>query len=393
MGTGQPGGAYFAFGQEYRRLLASAGIDVELVQTPGSVANARLLKAGELDVAFVQGGALGPTDGNEGLSALCSLFREPLWLFYRAPRPIQYLTELAGQRIAVGQEASGTRAVAMRFIADNGLGADNSPPTFLLNIGGQEAADALKNGEIDVAIFIASIEAPLLHSLLSDPGIRLMSFARSDAYLRRHRFLTQLILPQGSLSLAHNVPDQDKNLLAPAAMLVANNNVHPDLIPLLLDAAKSLHGAGNLVDDTNEFPSDRYLDLPLNKDAKRYLEQGPSWLYRTLPYRLAAQIDRLKILLLPLLSLLLPLFKMAPPVYRWRMRARVFRWYDQLRKADLKLSGSNSASDRAETQALLDRLDAELVKVIVPLSYMREFYDLRVHINYLRQRLEAFDDE
>jgi hypothetical protein len=49
-------------------------------------------------------------------------------------------------------------------------------------------------------------------------------------------------------------------------------------------------------------------------------------LQKYLPFWIASVVDRGKILLLPALTLLLPLFRVAPPLYRWRIRSRIYRW-------------------------------------------------------------------
>ena len=58
--AGAQGGAYYAFAERYQRLLDEQGIEVELVQTAGSVENLRLLDEGQVDVALVQGGLAKP---------------------------------------------------------------------------------------------------------------------------------------------------------------------------------------------------------------------------------------------------------------------------------------------------------------------------------------------
>ena len=48
-------------------------------------------------------------------------------------------------------------------------------------------------------------------------------------------------------------------------------------------------------------------------------------------------------MLLPLLVLLLPLIKVMPPIYTWRMRSRVYRWYDELELAEQQLADGTRA--------------------------------------------------
>jgi hypothetical protein len=84
IGTGDPSGAYYAFAQRYREILAREGITLEIRSTAGSVENIKLLEAkeGEVDIAFVQGG-IGDPAAQPELRSLGSLYFEPLWVFYR----------------------------------------------------------------------------------------------------------------------------------------------------------------------------------------------------------------------------------------------------------------------------------------------------------------------
>lgn len=388
--AGAPGGAYIGFAEDYKRRLASVGIDMEVVQTRGSIDNLHLLgdPGSGIVAALVQGGVVPSKSVAKGLTALGSVTREPLWLFYRGDETLARVSQLAGQRIAVGAEGSGTRPVAMQVVVANGLDPEVSH-TELLSIGGDPAAQGLKDGSLDAAFFIASIQAPRIQRLLRDDSLKLMDFSRADAYLRLYPFLTKVDLPRGLMSLHKDLPPRQETLIAPSTMLVVRKDIHPDLIPLLLEAAKRSHRDGDLLTPAGEFPSAEHVDLPLDKDARRFLENGPSWLYRVLPYRVAVQVDRLKILLLPLLTLLIPLFKLAPPVYRWRIRARVFRWYDTLWDLDMRLSGIGSAAELEQSHRTLHKLEHELARVRVPLSYMAEYYDLRLHVELVRRRLEA----
>ena len=85
LATGPAQSAYEAFGKRYQQALAVEGIEVVLLESEGSSANLELLRAGRVDLAFVQGGTadLQPND-REDLTSLGSLFVEPLWLFYRS---------------------------------------------------------------------------------------------------------------------------------------------------------------------------------------------------------------------------------------------------------------------------------------------------------------------
>jgi TRAP transporter TAXI family solute receptor len=388
IGTGSQTGAYYPFGKQYEKILTRDGITLEVRSTAGSVENIKLLKSPEdgVDVAFVQGGIGNPVDSPD-LASLGSLYFEPLWVFHRTDMPVKRLSDLHQKRIAVGPEGSGTRAVALQLLADNSITTDE---TSIFPTGGNEAVKALKQGVIDVAFFVASARSSVVQTLLKTRGISLMSFERAEAYTRIHRFLSSVILPEGVIDFDLNIPSEDIVLLAPAAILVAREDIHPALIDLLLQAASEVHRGGGLFEEVNQFPSQKYVDFPLNKDAVRFFKHGPPFLQRFLPFWAATLVDRLKIMLLPLLTLLIPLMKIVPPGYRWRVRRKIFHWYKELQAVDLEVNENDPLEKLNTYLTELRKIDEEVKQVTVPLSYAAELYALRIHIAHVQRRIVEY---
>lgn len=375
--TGAENGAYHQFAQKYREQLAREGINLELRPTLGSVENIQLLADGAADVAFVQGG----TGHGEPLLSLGSLYYEPLWIFYRGERPLQRLSEFAGLRFAAGLPGSGTRMIMDELLAENGI----APPRItLLPLGGDPALAALVSGEADAAAFVAGSGAEVVQRLIGRSDTRLLSFTRAAAYNRRHHFLSTIDLPEGSMDLARNLPDRRIRLLAPTANLVVSERLHPALVDLLLQAAQHVHGPGGLFEEPQQFPSARFLEYPLHSEAARFFKSGPPFLQRYLPFWAASLIDRLKVMLLPLVALLIPLLKVMPPLYRWRMRSRIYRWYRELEAIDLEMERGDA--DLGRLAERLDRIEQEVIRVSVPLSFAVELYDLRMHLALVRDQ-------
>ena len=386
LATGGADGAYYLYGQRYRKILQRSGIDLEVRATAGSLENLKLLESESdgVDVAFVQGGT-GEFSRSEDLLGLASLYFEPLWVFYRSQALARDVGALLGKRLAVGGEGSGTRAVAMRLLADNGITASSAT---LLALGGREAVAAIQNNHADAVFIVASADSPSIKALLQDSSIRLMSFDRAAAYTRIHRFLSAVTLPQGVIDLSANVPAQDVALLAPAATLVASPSLHPALVDLLLQAADEVHGGGGLFEKRGEFPSAQYLEFPLSPDAKRFFKSGPPFLQRYLPFWVATFIDRMLVMLLPLVALAIPLMRIMPPVLRWRIRSRIFRWYRELLAIEPALRGETDRDLLQQYVAAIERMEKEVSRVEVPLSYADQLYHLRLHINLVRTKLE-----
>lgn len=379
--TGRSGGAYQLFGERYREILARDGVTLQVLETAGSIANARRLQSdqsGEV-VALIQGGV----DGGEGLVSLGSLYYEPLWVFTRGPDDDR-LPALRGLRLGIGEQGSGTHALALQLLADNGIDSSNSQ---LSTLGAAAATQALLGGQLDAIFLVAAPVAPLIQQLLRSDDVHLMSFARAAAYSSRNRFLTGITLPEGVFDLELNIPDRDITLLATAANLAANRHLHPALTDLLIQAAQEVHGEGGVLETRDQFPAPRLLAFPLSPEAERFYENGPSFLQRYLPFWAATFVDRMKVMLVPLVALLYPLFRIMPPIYRWRVRSRIYRLYHELATLELEMRDPAASGTVSDALAQLEHIESKAMKLKVPRTYTDLLYSLRVHIDLVRAEL------
>ncbi|OAD20240.1 TRAP-type uncharacterized transport system periplasmic component-like protein [Candidatus Thiomargarita nelsonii] len=383
--TGRVGGGYHTFGLEYQKRLADEGFKLDIQATAGSIEVLKRLKSGEVSLGLVQGGT-GNSVPNEGLQSLGSLFYEALWVFHRKNLPLEYLFELRGKRVAIGEEGSGTRPVAFQLLQDNQVTQDN---TTFLALSSKEAAQQLMAGEIDAAFFVMSPTASIIPELLHNQGVDLMSFKRDLAYSSHYPFLTSVKLGEGMIDLENNIPQEDKILLATTASLVAREDLDPNLVYLFLMKMIEVHKTGGIFEKPGQFPSERFVEFSMNQDASYYLENGPSWLQRIFPFWVATTLDRLKILLIPLLAVMFPLLKGAFPLYQFGVRFKIFRWYSKLSEIDQKVKKLSDLSVIEKEIEQMKALQHEIIdQVSVPLSYMGEFYALRMHIQLVVDRLE-----
>jgi uncharacterized protein len=384
IGAGRLDGAYAHFAARYREILARHGIDLEIRPSRGSVDNFQALSEGKADVAFVQGGT--EPAHREGLYSLGSVYFEPLWLFYRADRPLGRLSDLRGLRLAIGPPGSGTRVLAKVLLADNGL---DGRSLSLSDLAGRDAAQALISGRVDGVVLVSGAESPLIEALVRAPGIRLLDFRQAQAYTRLHLYLSEVVLPEGLIDLRTDLPDRDVHLIASTASLVVREGVHPALLDLLVQAMAEVHQAGGWLDPPHRFPSSDFQLLPLSPEAKRFYANGPPLLQRYLPFWAATLVDRLKVMLLPLVMVMLPLVRLMPPVYAWRMRARIYRWYKALEGLELRMRDAAEGADLKGFRRELEEIDEDVRQVQVPLAFAAQAYDLRMHIRLVADLLEG----
>ncbi|MBD9482252.1 PhnD/SsuA/transferrin family substrate-binding protein [Pseudomonas sp. PDM14] len=391
MATGAATGGYHAFAERLREELASQGFELELVPSAGSRDNLSKLQSGEVQLALVQSGqelTLG-SEQRETLSGLGVMYREPLWLFTSRKVKFERLADLMQWRLGVGSEDSGTQAVTAALFNANRIEPAQYPATWQ-QVGGSRAADALLAGELDAAFFVGPAENALIQRLAAEPTLRLVSLRRTPAYLARLPYLSEVRVGEGMLDMPQNTPERDIVTLGPVATLVSGESFHPSLTPLILEAARNVLKNGSLLDPAGQYPARPPLSLQTLSEAEYYYDKGLPILQRYLPFRIASLADRYIILAIPLLVLLFPLFKAIGPIYQWRIRARIYRWYKHLREIDQRLYKGNLSSDLSAEISRLENLEDELARVEVPLSYSSELYELHMHLRYMIERLQAY---
>lgn len=421
LATGPAQSAYEEFGKRYARALASEGIEVVLQPSEGSAANLQLLREGKVDVGFVQGGTSDYTEQDEeDLASLGSLFVEPLWLFYRedAARKVaaaaraarntggrtaakvdpadpaddaslSSLAQLQGLRVNTGTPGSGVPSLMAKLLESNRV----DPAALKISRLEQTPATvAFLGGELDAIVFASAPESLMVQMLLQTPGVKLMNFAQSEAYSRRFAFLTPTRLPRGVVDLAANIPPDDVRLVAPTTSLITRTGTHPALQQLLAQAGNDIHGGAGWFKSAREYPNRDNSELPIAKEAERAIKNGTPVLQRYLPFWVANLVERMWLVMGIIIAVMLPLSRIIPPLYAFRVRSRIFRWYGRLRDIENRVDGSGGGErDSGKNQALLEELndlERRAEKITVPLSYTDELYALRGNIHLVRKKLQ-----
>jgi len=400
LATGPAQGAYAEFGRAYAKALARQGIEVELRATEGSAENLRLLRdEGErVDLAFVQGGAseaLRIADEDRSgvpLVSLGTLFYEPVWIFYRSdlrkgpagPVPLAQVGELAGLRVNLGPSGSGGRNLTLKLLHANRIDLSSVQVSELAPTA---AVVALLAGELDAIVLVSAPESPLVQMLLITPGISLFEFAQAEAYSRRFGFVSSLALPRGVVDFARDLPPRDIAMVAATATMAVRETTHPAIMQLAVQAAREIHGGPGWFARSGEFPRAESPELPLAGEAARFYRSGPPLLQRHLPFWLANLIDRMWVVLVSIIAVLIPASRVVPPLYEFRVRSRIYRWYAQLRHIEEQVE--TPAAGGARLLRELDTLENRVERIKVPLSHADELYALRSHIDLVRARLRA----
>lgn len=393
LATGDPDGAYHAFGLEYQQRLQNVGLKVELVNTSGSLENFSLLKQGKVDVAFIQGGTLQLSGDTAGVvRGLASIYWEPLWVFHNRRYPTSTIRSFRGDSISIGPRNSGTAAVAKQILQINGIDTSNAS---IVNLGMSDARQKLLEKEIDVAFLITAHDNEIIHGLLRTDTLHLMNFRRHKAYTRKLPYLSTVELAEGLLDLENNIPAEDVILLAPAALLAGTENLHAEVVGQLLKVAKTLHGHGTLLSRAGTFPTLEHMDIPSHLTAQTYLKSGESFLTDVLPYRWVALLMRAKLLILPALALLIPFGKVFPLLYRFRVNMLLKKHYQALRDAESEIHSAESVDDLEQSIVKLSSLRDEMERLSrkIPGHLQRDVYNWRLHTTLVEDEARELLEE
>ncbi len=388
MTVGTAGGAYDEFARRYQAILARNGVTLELHPSSGAVENYERLKSDSgvdgvhYDVGFVQSG-IGSRRDAPRLETIAGVYYEPVWLFAPHIDQLVRLSDLAGKRIGIGIPGSGLRRLALQILGAAGVNEKNAT---LVETMGTEAAQALGDGSLDIAFIIGAPESPLLQSMFKG-RLHVVSLAQSEAVSRYFPTLTPLVLPQGAIDLADSRPAHDVRLVAATSLLVCRDDLHPALVYLLLEAANEVHHGPGLFQRRGEFPSAQVQDFPMSEQATRWFQSGRPLLQRYLPFWVANLIERLLVVIVPILALAIPLTRIVPALYSWRVRSKVFRWYGEVREIEQRTADGNDDDARRREIERLDEIEASVNRLKIPLAFYHEVHLLRAHIEMVRHRL------
>ena len=397
LATGPEQSDYDEFGKRYAAALKKHDIEVVLRPTNGSSTNRRLLRDAKekVDFGFVRGGSSEviqkEDEKGDGLPlvTLGSLFFEPVWIFYRMDaakklpaKKLERLDQLRGWRVNTGGRGAGSTNLLVKLFNANGLDRGD---VKIERLDLTQAAIALFNSELDAMALVSAPESPILQMLLRTPGIALFEFTQAEAYSRRFGYMSPVTLPRSIADFAHDVPPHDVPLIAPTSMLVARKDTHPALVQLFVQAARDIHAEPGWFAKNGQFPSKEDIEFPLAPEAERFLKNGPPLMQRYLPFWLSNLVDRMWVALFSIVAILIPLARIVPPLYNFRIRSRIFRWYRQLRQIEDSISSGKTKPDDLLDE--LNTLEAKVERITVPLSYTEELYSLRGHIALVRERL------
>ena len=389
--------AYYALALRIQAEAAKKGVKIEVRESGASSENLKLLKDPNSGVqaGFVQGGLTNSIE-SPSLHSMGRLITEPVWVFYRGTEKLEYLWQLKGKRVLTGPAGSGTSVPARKLLEANGVTAENST---LISMPLADYPGAFEKSDADAGFLVLGEEDGRLQTLLQQPGIRIMSMAQSGALIQRYPYLTPTSLRQGVVDFVRNVPEADTSLVATKAALLVRDDLHSALVEVLAQAVLAVqskpalksNGEAKLFSLGVEALSDDP-EFPVPDDARRVYKNGPTFFQRVLPFWVATLVNRAFVLLLPLLGIILPLGKLVPIIYNWRMKRRILQWYRELKNLEHSLPKTAPLDLIVEKERELARIEDGVQQISVPIHLSADSYELRNHVEFVKRRIRLLRD-
>jgi TRAP transporter TAXI family solute receptor len=163
--TGGATGTYIKIGADIADIAKPSGVTLQVMESAGSIQNVfDVRKKRGVQLGIVQSDVLDYvkeiSDDQElkaiaaKLAAVYPLYKEEVHLL--GDFDTKSLSDLTGKKVAIGPERSGTYLTAKTIFFLTGV-----KPAQEVFLGGKEALDALRKGEVDAMLFVAGAPAPL----------------------------------------------------------------------------------------------------------------------------------------------------------------------------------------------------------------------------------------
>ncbi|MFM8798812.1 MAG: TAXI family TRAP transporter solute-binding subunit [Fluviibacter sp.] len=390
--AGDRNGAYWQTAEKLSEYFKDNGVELELVESAGSLENAELLAMNSQNVriAFLQGGSLEPQEASKFYS-LGSFSYEPLWVFYRKnlPKTPETLTDISKLRLGVGPKLGGTQKLFKEVMKLNGVDTNSLNnlkfDSYLQNLEDFQA------GKLDALVKVAGYHDEKIQKLLRDPDVGLLSIPDAVAYQKSLPYLLAESIPVNAVDIGKKIPPQYVSLISTTSSVIVDKTLHPDLQMLLLLASRDLQRSSQYLffAKRGEFPA--YVDptIEASPTALHYYDYGVPPGMRYLPFWLAGFINRMWILILSIIAFTYPFAKLNFKLREIRYQIKHRRLYEELLGTELFLCEKSPPKD--ELSRIADRLknlNREAINVRVPVGAEVEYFELLQAIELLRAKVK-----
>lgn len=227
--TGQKGGTFLPLGDTLAAGFAQdiEGVSFTAIESPGGMASIEALERGEVELALLSN----HVRGAGSIQLVAPLYQETLHVVARRSAAIEGPSDLAGKRVGVGPDGSGTESIAESVLDHFGLSADTMQRK---NLGLGEAVAELEAGTLDAAFIVGGMRTPAVDGLLARGDMHLVSLGDPDKVgsaldgIRLDApYLSAAAIPEQAYG---EEPPQPVGTIAVHALLVTRSDLDEDLV-------------------------------------------------------------------------------------------------------------------------------------------------------------------
>jgi uncharacterized protein len=387
--AGPVASGYDNFARQYARILARDGVLLDIRNSAGAVKDLDLLREASSGVqaGLTTFGVTQPTDAGIFYS-LGGIFDAVIFAFYRSAEPVTQFAQFRGKRLSIGMPGTALRSLIAQVLKVTDA-FDAS--TRLVDLENAGAIEALIAGEIDLAILPSELDGSLLRRALSISGIRLMNVAQAEAIAKAVPGLKHVVLWRGLISLSHDIPDSNIDLLALRNRVLVRKDLHPALQYLLLEAMREVHSVPGPFSHLGEFPAEQPNDLPLSPTAEAFYRSGPTFWQRYASFWLASLLSRIVFFVIPFVATLIPLIGAAPRFYRWLYVRRIDQLHRALGKIERDRAENPDRSSRHEYRVRISEIESAVRLLKVARPFEVDLQRLRIHLRMVQETLAEWE--
>jgi hypothetical protein len=298
-----------------------------------------------------------------GVTAVGTIALEPLWIFYSASRDLENVQDLKGMRLIAEAPGAGGRAMAERILGEYGIDSQNT--TFLpTNVS--KMHETIRLGSGDAALFLGPPGNKIVREMALDPNLRILSLSQAHALASNLRFVRAVTLPEGGFDYLRNVPSKNIELVAIPVTMIVKTTLRPPVVTIIAQFIKNHFQGATLVSQPGELVNIHDPSTAVNVHAESVLKNGLPYIYRALPFSVAALIDEA--------SLFLGFLVVAYSLYRFlefpgpkHIREEIqLQWYlHKLKKLHgrIVLTNNTDSQDRALVEKVRTLLNKEEVRM------------------------------
>jgi TRAP-type uncharacterized transport system substrate-binding protein len=406
--AGPEDSTFYRDAMRFKEILAREGVQLNVIETRGSLDNLRLLLASEeptaafmdavgaIELAETQAARESGGDPDDivspfdELTSLGAIYLQPIWIFVLADSVLAGVEEMNDARLGVGPKGSTSRMLAELLTQD----VRDDVSIELVEVAGadeiveiDEVINALQSGQVQAVIAAGQPQNRVIDGLLRAPGIRATNVRRAEAYALHFPYLVPVRLPEGGYDLGDNIPADNLLTIAASTELIVKDLFPPPLADLLLQATREVHGEASLFTERDAFPNPHMVSIELSTSAARYYESGPPLLRKYLPFQLATWIDRFIMVVVAFGSIAIAVFSILPKLIEMHLDRQLQAAYRRMEEVEKAFF---AGSDPSTLLAVLDDVDNDTADIRIRLrSSIASWLELRQFLYDLRERIAA----